>query len=81
MQRFIAPRTSPKSATSRTSRALWPRSDGRQTSSRMAAANSARSSAVPAGPISSKIVPASAAPNCSDVMATTTSGMPLASRA
>jgi hypothetical protein len=47
----------------------------------MAAAKSARSSAVPAGPISSKIVPASAAPNCSYVMATTTSGTPLASRA
>jgi hypothetical protein len=38
---------------------------GRQMACRTIAANSARSSAVPAGPTSSKIVPASAAPNCS----------------
>jgi hypothetical protein len=59
------------------SRAGWPRSDGRQTASRIAAANSERSSDVAAGPISSKIVPAIAAPNCSDAIATTTSGIPL----
>ena len=43
---------------SRRSRAERPRSEGRQTASRIAAAKSERSSDVPAAPISSKIVPA-----------------------
>ena len=81
MQRFIVPSTSPKSAMSRRSRAERPRTEGRQIASRIAAAKSERSSDVPAAPISSKIVPAIAAPNCSDVMATMTSGTPLVFRA
>jgi hypothetical protein len=72
MHRFIVPRTSPKSATSRSSRGERPLIEGRQIASRMAAAKSERSSDVPAAPISSKIVPAIAAPNCSEAMATMT---------
>src|SRR5688572_10153587 len=59
-------RTTPKTATRRQSAAERPRMRGRQASIRTSAANAWRSSTVPAGPTSSKMVFPKAAPSWTD---------------